>query len=38
MDPDQTAPGSTLFDGKASKTFQETTKADDFGCDWRFKG
>ena len=26
MDPDQTAP--TLFVGKASKTFQQTTKAD----------
>ena len=30
--------GSTLYDGKASKTFQPTTKADDFCCDWRFKG
>ena len=44
MDPDQTAPigavrsGSTLFVGKASKTFQQTTKADGFYCDWRFKG
>ena len=44
MDPDQTAPigavrsGSTLFVGQASKTFQQTTKADDFCCDWRFKG
>ena len=38
MDPDQTAPiGSTLFVGKASKTFQQKTKADDFCCDWRFK-
>ena len=40
---DQTAPigavcsGSTLFVGKASKTFQQITKADDFCCDWRFK-
>ena len=39
MDPDQTAPigvvlsGSTLFVGKASKTFQQTTKADDFCCE-----
>ena len=44
MDPDQTAPiaavwsESTLFVGKASKTFQQTRKADDFCCDWRFKG
>ena len=44
MDPDQTAPigpvwsGSTLFVGKASKTFQQTTKADNFCCDGRFKG
>ena len=30
-------PGSTLFVGKASKTFQQTTKADIFCCDWRFK-
>ena len=42
MDPDQTAPmgavrsESTLFVGKASKTFQQTTKADKFCCDWRF--
>ena len=28
----------TLFVGKASKTFQETTEADKFCCDWRFKG
>ena len=41
MDPDQTAPigavwsGSTLFVAKASKTFQKTTKTDDFCCDWR---
>ena len=44
MDPDPTAPigavrsGSTLFVGKASKTFQQTTKADDFCCYWHFKG
>ena len=43
MDPDQTAPigavgsESTLFVGKSSKTLQQTTKADEFGCDWRFK-
>ena len=30
--------GSTLFVGKASKTFQQTTKADDICCDWRLKG
>ena len=30
--------GSTLFVGKASKIFQQTTKADDFCCDWLFKG
>ena len=35
VDPDQTAPiravgsGSTLFDKEASKTFQQTTKAND---------
>ena len=29
---------STLFVGKASKTFQQTTKAHKFCCDWRFKG
>ena len=36
MDPDQTAPigsESTMFVGKASKTFQQTTKADEFCCD-----
>ena len=44
MDPDQSAPigavgsGSTLFVGKASKTFQQTTKADDFCYDWLFNG
>ena len=44
MDPEQTAPigavrsGSTLFAIEASLTFQQTRKADDFGCDWRFKG
>ena len=30
-------PGSIVFVGKASKTFQQTTKADDFCCEWRFK-
>ena len=29
---------STLLVGKASKTFQQTTKAVEFSCDWRFKG
>ena len=30
VDPDQNTPtGSTLFDQKASKTFQQTTKVDD---------
>ena len=44
MDPDQTArigavlSESILFVGKASKTFQQTTKAVKFCCDWRFKG
>ena len=45
MDPDQTAPigavwsESTLFIGMASKTFQQTTKAVEFCCDYcRFKG
>ena len=38
MDPDQTAPESTLFVGKASKTFQQTTRADEFCCDLPFKG
>ena len=30
--------GSILFAIEDSKTFQQTTKADDFCCDWRFKG
>ena len=40
--PDQTAPtravlsGSTLFVKKVSEIFQQTTKTDDFYCDWRF--
>ena len=41
VDLEQTAPilsGSTLFAIEASKTFQQTRKADDFCCDWRFKG
>ena len=44
MDPEQTAPigavwsGSTLFAIEASKTFQQTRKADDFSCDWGIKG
>ena len=44
MNPDETAPvgairlESTLFFGKASKTFWQTTKAVEFCCDWRFKG
>ena len=44
MDQDQTAhigavrSESTLFVGKASKIFQQTTKAVQFCCDWRFKG
>ena len=44
VDPEQTAPigavwsGSTLFSIEASYTFQQTTKADEFCCDWRFKG
>ena len=44
VDPDQTVPlgavwsGSTLFVIEASKTFQQTRKAEDFSCDWRFKG
>ena len=43
VEPDQTAPvgavwsGSTLSDQEASKTFQQTTKADNFCSDWRFK-
>ena len=42
MDPDQTAPTgavwswSILFVEKASKTIQQTTKAEDFCCDWSF--
>ena len=28
----------TLFAIEASETFQQTRKADDFCCDWRFKG
>ena len=41
VDQDQTAPtgavcfGSTLFVEEASKTIQQTTKADDLCCDWR---
>ena len=44
MDPDQTAPigavssEPTLFVEMAHKTFQQTTKADKFSCDWCFKG
>ena len=44
VDPEQTAPigavysGSTLFAIEASKTFQQKNKAEDFCCDWRFKG
>ena len=44
MDPDQTAPigavlsESTLFVEKDSKTFKQTIIADEFCCDWRFKG
>ena len=44
MEPDQTAPieavfsESTLIVGKASKTFQQTTKADKFCCDRHIKG
>ena len=30
--------GSTLFAIEASRTFQQTGKADDFCCDWRFEG
>ena len=29
-------PGFTLFAIEASLTFQQTRKADDFCCDWRF--
>ena len=41
VDTDQTAPvgsGSTLFSKEVSETFQQTAKADDLCCDWRFKG
>ena len=44
VDPEQTAPigavwsGSTLIAIEASETIQQTRKADDFCCDWRFKG
>ena len=44
MDPEQTAPtgavwsGSALFAIEASLTFQQTRKAGDYYCDWRFKG
>ena len=34
VDSYQTAP--TLFVKEVNKTFQQTTKADDFCCDWRF--
>ena len=37
VDPEQTAPGSTLFAIEASLTFQQTRKAGDFCCDWRIK-
>ena len=43
VDPEQTTPigavwsGPTLFAIEA-KTFQQARKADDFFCDWRFKG
>ena len=38
MDHGQTAPGFTLFEQEASKIFQQKTKAEDFCCDWHFKG
>ena len=39
VDPNQTAPtGSILFVKEACKTFQQTTKVEDFCCDWRLKG
>ena len=44
VDPEQTTPiravcsGSTLFATEASKTLQQTRKADDLSCDWRIKG
>ena len=34
VDPEAVWSWSTLFVGKASKTFQQTTKAEDFCCDW----
>ena len=43
VDPDKTAPtgavrsGTILFVIEASVTFQQTRKAVDFCCDWRFK-
>ena len=44
MDPDQTnrptgavLSGSTMYVKKA-KTFQQTTIADNIGCDWHLKG
>ena len=30
--------GSTLFVKLAFKKIQQTTKSDNVGCDWRFKG
>ena len=38
VEPDQTAPGSTLFLKKAFKQFQQMTKVDVSCCDWRYKG
>ena len=39
VDSDQTAPsGSTQLDQKASKTFQQTSAADQLYGDWHFKG
>ena len=44
VDPEQTVPigavssGSTLFAMEATKTFQQTRKADDFCCYWCIKG
>ena len=44
MDPEQTAPigavpsGSTLFAIEVSFIFRQMRKADDFCCDWHFKG
>ena len=37
VDPCQTAPGPHCF-VEVSKTFEQTRKADNFCCDWRFKG